>query len=952
MDFRRSVHFFLLLGFPLIHPLVASASSHGLIPVRPVISLAAGGLTVEWSARDLRVETDWQGRTILSIPGFDQSTQPGAPRLPFQAILVALPPGSEPSLSIESTQESTLELPAPLAITGLPGGVVVNADGLASGGLLMPTSQNQVPGDQPVQLEMLGVLRGVRLARLVFYPALPAGNVLQITTEVRVSLRYNAPILPSPSEALTRDPLLSQLREEVANPEHLQVDPETSAAVPPVRSTLVEEAPTVAIEVSKTGVTRITRADLAGAGFPVSNINPTFLTLTYVGEEVAYRWEGDSDAAFEPGEAMLFYADPRFSRWANYDTYFLSIGSDPGLHMASRPANPGSLPDGTASVEIDFESNTIYTPDCFCAPIPAGRDGDRWIWDKLQLPTPSSASYPFDLAAVDLLQPAGLTLWMIGFTDPPPTLDHRVAVSINDVALGNLEWSGKNAIQGAFEIPPGTLVEGGNTLNLSLPGIPGLGVDGVWLDAFSIRFSRSTEQASGHSLLFTGESSPKEYAVRLASSVGLKAFDVTNPEQPVLLTGIGTGTPGEVKIGDPTGTSSRRYWVTTSAGILTPENLRPVAPSLIAPDFTGAEYVIIAPRAFVSSLGPLLQLREQEGLTTAVEDIQAIYDRYGEGLPQPAAIAAFLADAYAHWSPRPAYVLLVGDGTSDPKRYLSSSSATLIPPFLADVDPWAGETATDNRYAAVDGLDNLPDLLVGRLPVNDSAELEVVVDKIVQYETGTPKGVWQRQAAFVADNPDAGGDFHFLTNLILKQFATPPFWPQRLFFSPLETPLAQFHEDVLYAWNEGAGLIMYTGHASIHQWAVENFLHLEDVEDLVNGGRLPVLLEMTCFTGSFQVPGFPTLDEALVRHPEGGAIAVWGSTGLGIATGHHWLAEGFMDSIYRQGVVELGTAVLAGKIHLATTNANLDLIDTFTLLGDPALDVIRSYFLFMPFTRN
>lgn len=907
---------------------------------------------MEWSARDLHLEPDEHGKTILTIPGFDQSTQPGVPRLPFQAILVALPPGSEPRLTIDSIQESTLALPAPLVITGLPGGVAMNADGLASGGVLISAPQVQAPGDQPVMLEMLGVLRGVRLARLVFYPALPAGNLLTITTEVKVSLHYNAPVLPSPNEVLTGDPLLSQLREMVANPEHIQVDLETTASVHQVSSTLVDETSTVVVEVSKTGVTGITRSDLADAGFPVSSVDPQFLTITRAGEEVAYRWEGDSDAAFEPGERLLFYADPRFNRWSNYDAYFLSIGSVPGLRMASRPANPGSLPNGIASVEADFELNTIYTPDCFCAPIPAGRDGDRWVWDRLQLPDPSSALYPFDLAAVDPLQTARLTLWMIGFTDPPPTLDHRVAVSINGVELGMLEWGGKTAVQGDFEIPPGTLLEGGNTLTLSLAGIPGLGVDGVWLDAFSLKFSRSPEQATGHSLLFTGESDPREYAVRLASPIGLQGFDVTDPEQPIFLTGIATGTPGEVKIGDPSGTYPHRYWVTTAAGILTPDDLRPLAPSQLAPDFTGAEYVFIAPEVFISSLEPLLQLRAQEGLTVAVEDVQAIYDRFGEGLPQPAAIAAFLSDAYAHWSPRPVYVLLVGDGTSDPKQYLPSSSVTFIPPFLADVDPWAGETAADNRYAAVDGEDNLPDLLIGRLPVNNNAELQVIVDKIVQYESGTPKGDWQQRAAFVADDPDAGGDFHFLTNLILKQFATPPFWPHRLLFSPFETPLSQFKEDVLQAWNEGSGLIMYTGHASIHQWAVEVFLHLQDVEGLVNGGRLPVLLEMTCFTGSFQVPGFPTLDEALVRHPEGGAIAAWGSTGLGIATGHHWLAEGFMDSIYGQGAVELGIAVLAGKIHLATTNANLDLIDTFTLLGDPALDVIRSYFLFMPFTRN
>jgi hypothetical protein len=97
------------------------------------------------------------------------------------------------------------------------------------------------------------------------------------------------------------------------------------------------------------------------------------------------------------------------------------------------------------------------------------------------------------------------------------------------------------------------------------------------------------------------------------------------------------------------------------------------------------------------------------------------------------------------------------------------------------------------------------------------------------------------------------------------------------------------------------------------------------------------VLEMTCFTGSFQVPGYATLDEALVRHTEGGAVAVWGPTGLGITTGHESLAIGFIETVLQGEGNHLGAAALAGKLKLAAENpAFPDLIDTYTLLGDPA----------------
>lgn len=142
---------------------------------------------------------------------------------------------------------------------------------------------------------------------------------------------------------------------------------------------------------------------------------------------------------------------------------------------------------------------------------------------------------------------------------------------------------------------------------------------------------------------------------------------------------------------------------------------------------------------------------------------------------------------------------------------------------------------------------------------------------------------------------------------------------------------------------------MYTGHASILQWAVERFLVVEDIPAFKNGTRLPVVLEMTCFTGSFHVPGFQTIDESLLRQPGGGAVAAWGSTGLGLMTGHRWLAQGFIAQLYGSSQATIGEAALAGKLMLSREGLFYeDLIDTFTLLGDPALQIVRSEYHYLP----
>jgi hypothetical protein len=84
-------------------------------------------------------------------------------------------------------------------------------------------------------------------------------------------------------------------------------------------------------------------------------------------------------------------------------------------------------------------------------------------------------------------------------------------------------------------------------------------------------------------------------------------------------------------------------------------------------------------------------------------------------------------------------------------------------------------------------------------------------------------------------------------------------------------------------------------------------------------------------------------------------VAVWGATGLGVATGHANLVNGFMQSAYQQHQ-SLGAAALQGKLSVAATGLNLDLIDTFMLLGDPAtrlnLTRVPGFSVFLPLIQR
>jgi hypothetical protein len=473
------------------------------------------------------------------------------------------------------------------------------------------------------------------------------------------------------------------------------------------------------------------------------------------------------------------------------------------------------------------------------------------------------------------------------------------------------------------------LIAANNALSLTLPGV-GSVVEGMWLDALTLRYARSAV-AAGSSLAFAGDAAPRAYTVGLTETSGLRGYDVSNPDTPISLSGLNAAPIGMT---DPVSGGGRSYALTSGAAIQAPARLRMAAE--LQP-VSGADEIILSPAAFMPALTELIALRQSQGLTVVVEDLQAVYDAF-DGRPTPEAIRAYLQDAYATWTPRPTYVLLVGDGNYDPKRYRANSKETLLPPNLADVDPWMGETAADNRYALLDGgSDILPDVLIGRLPVNTITETRTVVNKIVRYETAPEPGRWNGDIVFVADDADEGGHFAADSGQLAAGHVPSPFVASAIYYAPPTTTVPDTQQAVLARWNAGAGMIVYTGHSSVRQWAAERLFHRDDVAGLRNGRRLPVVLEMTCFTGFFHEPNGTTLDETLVRAAEGGAVAVWGASGLGVAAGHQRLAEGFLDALYARHEGTLGAGTLSGRLKLVASGSSaLDLVDTFNLLGDPA----------------
>jgi hypothetical protein len=500
-----------------------------------------------------------------------------------------------------------------------------------------------------------------------------------------------------------------------------------------------------------------------------------------------------------------------------------------------------------------------------------------------------------------------------------------------------------------MSLPAGRLAAGDNMLVLSLPADTDDYVEGTWVDAITITYGLSA--VSGNAARFRGQGS-SAYTIGGFSGVdenGLRVYDVTDPAAPLVVSDW-TFAGGAVTVGDG-GSVPAEYLILADDQVQAPQAV--VAAKPLSDPTGGADYVIITHPDFETSLAPLVNHRTSRGLQVEVVDVEAIYDQFGDGRMSSEAIRAFLGYAYTNWDVL--YVLLVGDATYDPRGYRPDSNLTYLPSYLADVDPWMGETASDHWYADLTG-DLLPELRLGRLPVNTPDEVEAVVNKIIHYEAHPLLRDWNGRLAFGADNPSSAGDHHEDADEQFNTYATPAYGYEgvRVYLSEtpgdphLYTDAEEAQDALIAALDQGALLYTYLGHSSWHQEAVLEtdgyapLFHLDHIARLNNQHRWPMVLHMTCFTGYYVYRTGDTLDENLLRADDVGAVAVWGPSGNGVTADHRILHRHFYHSVFGaeqtgDEQAELGAATHAALAGFYAEGASYELIDTYHLFGDPAM---------------
>ncbi|MFQ5456908.1 MAG: C25 family cysteine peptidase [Myxococcota bacterium] len=850
------------------------------------------------------VVRDGVSYTDVSIPGFSQVAEPGKPALPVVGVPIEIPAVADVTVSAQihrsrSAGVGILPAPAPaltLAPDGSVGSTYAPNPAIYGGSAAYPAS--------PVATGGSVRQGGKKLVVLVLKPVAwsPGSGVLTHARRVRVRIDYHgaqtADLAASPGARLENQFFLAS------------------------RGALK-------IAVAETGIQAVSGQALLDAGLDPAT-DPRTLALYREGRELAVLFQGEEDGVLDPGDRLLFYGQNRNDDHALARTYWLSGGNLSGLRMAAVDAAPTGAESGEmrTPASVTREKNLVYLPFVL------NGEASNFVGDSIFL---NPRDQVLNLAGVSG-EPATLHVRLQGATtDSNVNPDHHMLLSVNGVEVGHARWDAFEAFEDSVDVPAGVLAEGDNVVRITPVDDTGAVFDFVYIDRVELRYERALGSAGASFALRT--IAPGDRTLEGIAGDNPVLLDITDPDAPLLLEGATFAPGGTLTFGVSGG--EHRIVMATDLGVIIPEAIERDQPSALnaAP---GTDWLAIAHEDFVAGTAPLADLREGEGLRTAIASVQDVYDEFSFGDPDPQAIRDYLAWQYDHGGePRLRYVLLVGDASHDERDYLGQPNRNFVPTKL--LDGTFTERASDNWFASFLGNDALPDVALGRLPVSSPGQLADVVAKISGY-AGQPLGEdWQQRSLLVSDDgfrafhAGEGAIFEAISDAMASQLP-PRFDPLKLYLSdiPEAEQAAVARQSILDVLNAGALTASYAGHGAITLWADEVIFKAADLADLDNADSLPFVIVLNCLNGFFGAPLGDSLGESMLLMPAGGAVAFFAPTGVSPIGGQDIFGEAISRALFREGYRRIGDALVRAREATLGLPFFDDLSGSWVLLGDPA----------------
>ncbi|NLP09061.1 hypothetical protein GX408_01555 [bacterium] len=886
-----------------------------------------------------QIQAVWQ--TSVEIPGCASTGRQGWPKLPITSLVLGIPVQGTPYLQILQQQVVSKSVTA-LEIVHHPEAWKEHLTAEETEEPYLHLASLWYPADAAC-IGLNGMLRDQRILQIELHPVRYAASqhLLQWTQSMRLRITFegSTAAVDAPMGFTGPDAYEPALADYLAN---YEASKKWRSA--PVRAMAKGLAMTNAAEIGwrltvlHDGVYAVTGRELKEAGADLSGVDPRTICLTNRGRDIPILLEDHGDGVWDDEDRLVFIGEHNpgettYRSWySDANVYWLSWGKRTGSRMARVSGALTSADKDTvrfAPMHLHLEEDLQYHRQLASA----DESADHWFWMELK----DKIRYTFPLSLPDAEPHSNfrLRIEMQGTTYLPASPDHKAEIQLNQQKLGVALWDNQEfkLFDSGWQDAHQLLRD--NLLSIYLPAdLPNVGYDRAVLNWIDFEYSGRL-QAVNDSLRFKLQSSERR-PVLVDHFNNDKVYVLTEQGQQIIPDRIVKQGGRYQVLFSFASSDEKKLFLVSETRLRRVDGITADAGSDLLNAGNGADYIIITHEAFKEQAERLARYRAGQGLRTMVVDVQDVYDQFNYGIYDPNAIRSFLRYAYHHYvKPAPLYVLLLGDTSHymDKRVAVRLGFRSYLPTLMAYTSSW-GMTSSDNAFVTVSGDDILPDMYIGRFPVNSPEEAAILVDKTIAYETSYSVSDWRRHLILVTGNADQFetdadelAEDYTPINVVANRLAT--LEKSRYYGST---------QDLAEKWNQGQVLINFVGHGGGQVFEDSRLFLLEDVSRLRNKDKYAVMFSLTCFIGYFDNPESPSLSEELLRQREAGIVAHFGSAGRASMLGDRYLNIALFETIFKQGRRHIGEITTLAKFGLIKkTNGYWDTIRHFNLLGDPAL---------------
>ena len=381
------------------------------------------------------------------------------------------------------------------------------------------------------------------------------------------------------------------------------------------------------------------------------------------------------------------------------------------------------------------------------------------------------------------------------------------------------------------------------------------------------------------------------------------------------------------------------------------------------------DYIIITSSNLVEAFEPLVVWKNKKGVRAKVETIENI-DNYYEGESLPIKIKNFIQQEY--FEHKLQYVLLGGDNDIVPTFHAytyvngrKEETEGLIPcdifySTMFDKDPTWDKNGNGIPGELDDGLSLSPLVYVTRALVSTDSEVEIFVNKILNYEQH-PK--WKNNilmtGAESSHRSPSGKSLPDIHGNMLYSKVIYPLWSGTLSrFYDTSTSFTNGASYDLTSVNlqaqlsSGYSFIDMNCHGSINSWALEIGNYSSSLCKSLKNDYHSIILTDACHTNNFEDSSSTCLSRSFMNNPNNGVVAYWGSSREGwfvkedtYYKGSRVFAESFYKYLFKESSFEknYGKCCSIAKYDLVNHTRDYNVERWLSLsinpIGDPEVPI-------------